>query len=261
MKKKERKEEEVDLGAELDEIMKNDHSATAEEFEVTNQCEIEIDKIKPPKDGLRDVPGEDIKLLAASIGRDGLLQPIVISKDGTLIAGNRRLLAHQLLKRKTIRASVVEIDADDRYRIGGLENIQRKKMEPAEEGRFYSKMLEDKGRFPTQKSLAEAMGLREASITTALQAAGKGTKYPGAKEKKEAREGAKEKIHRIKEESLPPGVTAVFTKSEVHIAFKLKIEDAKHVKGFDVKKAVITRLAKITAKDFSEEMNISLNSL
>ena len=50
----------------------------------------------------------DIDRLAASIAEVGLLQPILITAKGKLIAGQRRLEAHRRLKRTTILCWVVE---------------------------------------------------------------------------------------------------------------------------------------------------------
>ena len=53
----------------------------------------------------------DIDGLAQSMSKDGLLHPIVIRPDGTLIAGERRLRAAQSLGWTNIRVTVVDIDA------------------------------------------------------------------------------------------------------------------------------------------------------
>jgi ParB family chromosome partitioning protein len=53
----------------------------------------------------------DIAALAASMGELGLLHPIVVRPDGTLVAGERRLRAAQLLGWKKIPVTVVHRDA------------------------------------------------------------------------------------------------------------------------------------------------------
>ncbi len=50
----------------------------------------------------------DIEGLAASIREIGLLHPIVITADGTLLAGQRRLEAHKLLGRTEIPVRIWE---------------------------------------------------------------------------------------------------------------------------------------------------------
>jgi len=49
----------------------------------------------------------DIGALMASIKEIGLLQPIVVLSDNTLVAGQRRLEACRLLEQKHIMCSVV----------------------------------------------------------------------------------------------------------------------------------------------------------
>ena len=53
----------------------------------------------------------DIDALAASIGELGLLHPVVVTPDGRLIAGERRLRAAELLGWQTIPVTVVDLDA------------------------------------------------------------------------------------------------------------------------------------------------------
>ena len=55
----------------------------------------------------------DIDRLAASIAAIGLLHPIVITPDGTLIAGQRRLEACKRLGWSEIPVTTIEVDDDD----------------------------------------------------------------------------------------------------------------------------------------------------
>jgi ParB/RepB/Spo0J family partition protein len=52
----------------------------------------------------------DIAALAASIAEAGLLHPVVVSCDGELIAGERRLLAAQQLGWTEVPVTVVDLD-------------------------------------------------------------------------------------------------------------------------------------------------------
>jgi N6-adenosine-specific RNA methylase IME4 len=72
----------------------------------------------------------DIKALAASIAEHGLLHPIVISPDGQLIAGERRLEAFRLLGRSEIPTRVIDLN---QLVFGELaENVDRKDFTPEE---------------------------------------------------------------------------------------------------------------------------------
>ncbi len=54
----------------------------------------------------------DIQSLAASIEDVGLLHPIVVRRDGRLIAGERRLEACKSLGLKKVPVTVVDIESD-----------------------------------------------------------------------------------------------------------------------------------------------------
>jgi ParB family chromosome partitioning protein len=68
----------------------------------------------------------DIDGLAASIAKNGLLQPIAVTFDGHLIAGERRLRAVQLLGWKTIPSTLIPLNLDQIVRGEFAENTCRK---------------------------------------------------------------------------------------------------------------------------------------
>jgi ParB family chromosome partitioning protein len=69
---------------------------------------------------------ESIKELAESIKIDGLLQPILITKDNILIAGERRLRAIKLLGDTVIKAIIFDNADDEKMQtISIIENMQR----------------------------------------------------------------------------------------------------------------------------------------
>jgi N6-adenosine-specific RNA methylase IME4 len=72
----------------------------------------------------------DVDGLARSMREVGLLHPIVVTKQGRLIAGARRLAAAKLLGWKEI--PVTEVDLDDIVRGEFAENSQRKDFLPSE---------------------------------------------------------------------------------------------------------------------------------
>lgn len=72
----------------------------------------------------------DIAGLAQSIESRGLLQPIVVLPDNTLVIGSRRIEATRLLGRESIEAMVV--DVDDLLSAERDENFQRKAFTPVE---------------------------------------------------------------------------------------------------------------------------------
>jgi ParB-like chromosome segregation protein Spo0J len=72
----------------------------------------------------------DIKQLAHNIAEIGLLHPIVVTPDGSLIAGACRLMAFRTLGRDTIPVTVVDLE---RVVLGEYaENTFRKQFTPSE---------------------------------------------------------------------------------------------------------------------------------
>lgn len=86
---------------------------------------------------------DDIEQLAASIKRDGMLQPVVVSRKGErniIIAGERRWRAARRAGLQEI--PVVFREADDREMLicALLENLQRRDLSPVEEARAYDRL-------------------------------------------------------------------------------------------------------------------------
>ena len=244
-----------DVNDELDAILKEDDEI--EKFEETDYFMIDVDRITIPETLLRLVPDVEIDELMASIKNDGLLQPIIISKDGELVAGYRRLMACKKLNFDQIKANVMGLPKEDRYRIGLIENLQRKQLSIEEEGKSYGKLLADKARFPSQRALAKALGVSEGKVSGALNAIGKAKKQSAAVREKRAVQKVKVKTRRIDEKNLPSGVTALISRDEVNIAFKIKIRDKKHADSFDIKQEVVAAMEEVSSRVFRTEMDIA----
>lgn len=80
--------------------------------------DIPLDKLEIAESQIRNIDaGKDIQDLADSIKKIGLIQPISVRPSGNgkyeIVAGQRRFLAHRLLKADTIRAQVVTRDLDE----------------------------------------------------------------------------------------------------------------------------------------------------
>jgi ParB/RepB/Spo0J family partition protein len=107
--------------------------------------EIPVDRIDAGGN-VRDLDGEHVSRLAASMKVRGLLTPIdVVAVDGerfALVAGAHRLAAAGDLGWSTIAAQIGE-QAEGRSGDQGAENILRKQLTPLEEARQVEKMLGD----------------------------------------------------------------------------------------------------------------------
>ncbi len=93
----------------------------------------------------------DLRSLADSIERHGLLHPVVVMKDGTLVAGQRRIEAVKLLGGVEIPATVV--DVADLLAAERDENTERKDFLPSE-GVALGRLIEmrHRARIAAQKS-------------------------------------------------------------------------------------------------------------
>jgi ParB/RepB/Spo0J family partition protein len=107
--------------------------------------EIPVDRIQAGGN-VRDLDGEHVSRLVASMKVRGLLTPIdVVAVDGerfALVAGAHRLAAAGELGWPTIAAQIGE-QAEGRSGDQGAENILRKQLTPLEEARQVEKMLGD----------------------------------------------------------------------------------------------------------------------
>lgn len=133
--------------------------------------EIPVHFVEPsPYQARREIPAEQLSELAESIRSEGLLQPIVVRKQGDkfqLIAGERRWRAFQLLKIKVIPARIVEASDASSAALGLIENLQREGLNPIEEAHGYASLIRDFDL--TQESAAERVGKGRASVANALR--------------------------------------------------------------------------------------------
>ena len=124
------------------------------------------------------IKNEDLLELASSITENGLLQPIVVNKISKnkyeVIAGHRRLLAHKLLKKKTIKSIIsLELSREDNsYKskmaiIALIENIQREDLDILETAISLQNLLNEKV-FNTKQELARAIGKTSAYVSKIL---------------------------------------------------------------------------------------------
>src|SRR6187549_3057255 len=131
--------------------------------------EVDIDRLAPnrlqPRAQMDDARLDD---LARSITANGVIQPIVVRRDGDrfqIIAGERRWRAAQ--KAGLMRVPVVVRDVADGHdrsllEMALVENIQRENLNPIDEALAYRR-LSDEFRL-TQEEIASAVGKDRASI-------------------------------------------------------------------------------------------------
>ncbi len=125
---------------------------------------------RSPYQARREISADQLNELAESIRSEGLLQPIVVRKNGEkyqLIAGERRWRAFQLLKIKTIPARLVEASNASSAALGLIENLQREGLNPVEEAYGYASLIRDFDL--TQEAAAERVGRGRATVANSLR--------------------------------------------------------------------------------------------
>ena len=133
--------------------------------------EVAVNLIEPsPYQARREIVPTQLQELADSIRAEGLLQPVVLRRQGDkfqLIAGERRWRAFQLLKIKSIPARIVEASNASSAALGLIENLQREGLNPIEEAHGYASLIRDFDL--TQESAAERVGRGRATVANALR--------------------------------------------------------------------------------------------
>ena len=152
--------------------MKTDRFSKAKEINARvseeKNSDIDISKIKPNPFQPRKIFDEvALQELATTIKKDGLLQPIVITKRESgyiIVAGERRYRATLLNKSKTIKASVINISDEKMQELALLENIQRENLTDFELSEAVN-TLWDSGNYATKGELAQALGKTQSYIS------------------------------------------------------------------------------------------------
>jgi len=108
--------------------------------------------------------------LSKSIKKDGLLQPIVVTRDAgkyVLIAGERRLRASKLAKLQTIKAVILDVDNKKLRELALIENIQRDDLNVMEVAYSYIGLIDDYN--ITHEELSQMVSKSRSSISNILR--------------------------------------------------------------------------------------------
>jgi ParB family chromosome partitioning protein len=136
---------------------------------------IAVDQIRPSHQQVRTrFDAGPLGELAESIRLHGVLQPLLVRRlaDGyELIAGERRWRAARLAGLTSVPA-VVRSDAgnDEQLVLGLIENLQRTDLDPIEEARGFSRLIEEFGL--THEEVAQRVGKHRVSVTQSLRLLG-----------------------------------------------------------------------------------------
>lgn len=109
--------------------------------------------------------------LAASIKEHGLIQPLVVTRQGPeryqLIAGERRWQAARLAGLATVPVIVKEATPQQVLELALVENIQRADLNPLEEAAAFRQLVDDFGL--SQEQVADRVGKSRVAVTNTLR--------------------------------------------------------------------------------------------
>ena len=132
---------------------------------------IPIEKIvRDPEQPRKIFNDENIKELALSIKKHGLIQPIIIRKYGAdeyrIVAGERRWRASQIAELNIMPSIILPSDLD-KDEVSLIENIQREDLKTTEEAIAYNNLIE-KNKY-SHEQLASIVGKSRSHVTNTLR--------------------------------------------------------------------------------------------
>jgi len=173
---------------------------------------VAIDQIKIKEERFREDYGA-VEELAVSIQKYGLLHPIVVDAEFNLVAGERRLKAHQALGLKEIEVKqLTEMTPLERREIEMEENLRRKNFNWQEETKAFREIDQIKremygsgtkghGGGWSQRDTAESVGASTGTISRDIRLAAALEEFPEL-EKEQTKDAAWKKYQRMKERSV-----------------------------------------------------------
>ncbi len=154
------------LGAGLDSLF-SDNSNTVQVKTTLRVSDIEPNRNQPRK----YFSEEAISALADSIREHGILQPILVRPLSTgnyqIVAGERRWRAARRLGLDEVPVNIKEISDIETAQIAIIENLQRENLNPIEEAKGYSELIEKYGM--TQEKVAKMVGKSRSVIANAIR--------------------------------------------------------------------------------------------
>ena len=132
---------------------------------------VPVESITPnPSQPRRDFPVESLNELISSLRSHGLLQPIVVRRQGEghqLVAGERRWRAARELGWDQIDAVVVEADDQKMLEWSIIENLQRESLDAIELAHAFQRMIRE---FQlTQDEVARRVGQSRSSVANMIR--------------------------------------------------------------------------------------------
>ncbi len=133
--------------------------------------EVKINEVEPnsgqPRKHFND---EKLAQLADSIKQHGVVQPLIVQRDGQrykIVAGERRWRASRIAGIQTIPVIVKDLSNKQVMEIALIENIQREDLNPIEEAEAYEKLMSEYGM--TQEEISVTVGKSRPAIANSVR--------------------------------------------------------------------------------------------
>lgn len=213
-----------------------------------------ISKIRPnPSQPRRIFLEDELKGLACSIKENGLLQPIVVRKEGKeyfLIAGERRLRASKMAKLEKISCIVSDYSGEESAVLAVIENMQRQDLDMFEEANGIINLI--RGWDITQAEAAKRLGISQSYLANKIRI----LRLTGEEQKEIMEAGLSERhareLIRIKDESVRRKIISVVIERDMNVSETERlvtkiVDELEDIDGDTHKKKKPTR--KFIAKD------------
>lgn len=154
------------------EFVDDDFDVTAKEDKKTsNLTEVPITEVVRDEDQPRkEFAPEALEALANSIKEHGVLQPLVVVKEGDkykIVAGERRFRASKMAGLEKVPVIIRTLEAQERLEISIIENAQREDLNAIEMATAYAKL---KSQFNLSESeIAERVGKSKSAVVNTMR--------------------------------------------------------------------------------------------
>lgn len=134
--------------------------------------ELKISEIEPNRNQPRkNFDPEKLKALADSIKENGMIQPIVVTKNEdniyTIVAGERRWRASKIAGLKTIPTIIKDYNDKTIAEVALIENLQREDLNPIEEAMGFKELSEKYGL--KQDEISQKVGKSRSAVANSMR--------------------------------------------------------------------------------------------
>lgn len=144
----------------------DDNKTESNSSQTLRVSEIEPNREQPRK----NFDDESISALADSIKQHGILQPLLVRpyrSSYQIVAGERRWRAARMLGLSEVPVQIRELSDAETMQIALIENLQRENLNPIEEAKGYSELIESYDM--TQEEVAKTVGRSRSAVSNSMR--------------------------------------------------------------------------------------------